>query len=54
MNGKCLKSDWAINNIRIEKISRFLEYHFEFESKSFNNFMPKDGSSEVIGGRSSR
>ena len=44
------KSDWTLD-IGIENISRFLEQHrprFEFESRSFNNSMPKEGSSGVI------
>ena len=41
---------------RIEKISRFLEYHkphFESNSRSFNYSMPKEKSSGVIGERNS-
>ena len=49
---KTSKFDWTFNDIRIEKISRFLEYHgphFEFHSRSFNYSMPKEESSGVIG-----
>ena len=44
------------DDIRIEKISRFLGLywpHFEFDSRSFNYSMPKQGSSWFIGGRNS-
>ena len=53
---KTSKFDWTLDNIRIEKISRFLEQHglhFEFDSRSFNYRMPKEGSSGVIGERNS-
>ena len=49
---KTSKFDWTPNDIRIEKISRFLEQHgthFEFDSRTFNYSMPKEGSSGVIG-----
>ena len=48
------KFDWTPGNIRIEKISRFLEKHgphSEFNSRSFSSSMPKEGSSTVIGER---
>ena len=45
-----------LNNIRIEKISRFLEQHgphFEYNSRSFRYCMPKAGSSGIIVERNS-
>ena len=48
------KFDWTLDDNRIENISRFLEQHgphFEFDSWSFNYYMPKEGSCDVIGER---
>ena len=48
--------DWKLANIRIEMTSRFLEYHgphFEFDSGSLDYSILKEGSSGVIGERSS-
>ena len=45
-----------LNDIRIEKLSRFPEKHgphFEFDSRPFNYSMPKEGSSGVIRERNS-
>ena len=50
------KFDWTLDEITIEKISKFLEWHrplFEFDSRSFNCSMSKEGSSGVIGERNS-
>ena len=47
---------WMPGDIRIEKISRFLEKRgprFEFDSRSFNCSIPKEGSSGFIGERNS-
>ena len=47
---KTSKFDWIPVNIRTEKISRFLEQdgpHFEFDSGSFNYYMPKERSSRA-------
>ena len=48
--------DQTLNNVKIEKISIFLEQHeprFEFYSKSCNYFIPKQENSRVIGERNS-
>ena len=48
------KFDWMLDYIRKERISRFLEQHwphFEFDSRSFNYSMPKEGKNGVIGER---
>ena len=49
---KTRKFEWALDNIRAENISRFLEQHwphFEFDSRSFICSMPKEGSIGVRG-----
>ena len=51
---KTNKSDWTLDKIRTEKISRFLQQHgphFEFDAKSFIYSVPKEESSGVIGGK---
>ena len=51
---KTSKFDWTFNDIRTEKISRFLKSrgpHFEFHSRLSNYSMPKEESSAVIGGK---
>ena len=56
LNKETSKFEWTPDNIRIEKISRFLEQHkphFEFDSRSFNFSMPKEISNGVIGERDS-
>ena len=45
------KSDWTLDDTRIENISRFLQCHwphFEFNSRSLNCSMSKEGSILVI------
>ena len=54
--GKTSKFDWTPDDVRIEKISRFLEWHgshFELHSRSFNYYMPKKESSGVLRERNS-
>ena len=53
---KTRKFYWTLDDIRIEKISRFLEYHgpyLEFDSRSLSYSTPKKGISGVIGERNS-
>ena len=53
---KTSKFDWTPDDIRIGKISRFLEKRgsrFKFDSRSFNYSMSKEESSGVIGERNS-
>ena len=52
--GKTSKFDWTPDDITIEKMSRFLEWHMphlKLDSRSFNYSIPKEGSSEVVGER---